>query len=83
MHTQFIFISGGCVMYGNFGLTSIATVERYDSLKNLWESLPDLTEARQDHSSCIIGNTMYALGGITAQLGQYSNSIELLEDIDT
>ena len=72
MQSNFIFISGGnCYA---------SSVERYNSSLDIWEDLPDLNQARRYHSSCIIGNTMYVVGGKSQ--GQAINSTEKLNDID-
>ena len=63
-------------MVGNIGFKIIDAVERYDSIKDIWETLPDLTLARMHHSSCIIGKTMYILGGIAYDLRPRIDFIE-------
>ena len=42
MMPNFIFISGGMSLNGEI----LKVVERYDSIKDRWVSLPDLNEAR-------------------------------------
>ena len=81
MHANFIFISGGMagVNYTNYHLS--AFVERYNSLLDKWEVLPSLYQARVFHSSCIIRNTMYVVGG-RKKPNQELNSIEKLNNID-
>ena len=59
MPARFIFLSGGC----NDDDELISTVERYDPSTDTWEPLPDLNEARDSHSSCVLGNTLYVFGG--------------------
>ena len=59
MEPQFVFISGG-KSQSNLALND---VERYDSIRDHWESLPSLNEARYDHSSCTLGKILYVLGG--------------------
>ena len=58
MSARFIFISGGST-----GRDYLSAVERYDKLRDTWESLPNLNEKRGLYSTCILGNTMYVLGG--------------------
>ena len=64
---------------------ALSAVERYDSLRDTWESLPNLNTGRREHSSCILGSTMYVLGGYDKYYRddvQYLNSIEKLVNID-
>ena len=58
-----------------------SNVERYDSYKDIWESLKSLSWPRLCHSSCTIGNTMYVLGGFN-MFRRAINSIEKLPNID-
>ena len=68
MQARYIFISGGDRGIQNEIGTVISCpflndVERYDSLKNIWESMPKLNFLRKNHSSCTVGNNLYILGG--------------------
>ena len=76
MAARFIFLSGGC----NDDQEFISTVERYDSSIDTWEPLPDLNEARESHTSCILGNTLYVFGGYNYDSGDLY-SIEKLVNI--
>ena len=79
MEPRFIFISGGHEQ--NYLI--LKDVERYDCIADRWESLPELNYARINHSSCILGNTLYVIGGWDAYF-DYSarKSIEKLSIIN-
>ena len=77
LQPQFILISGGY----NQDHPALSDVERYDSLNDRWESLPDLNQARNFHSSCTLGKTLYVMGG-NDNTRHLTNSIEKLENID-
>ena len=64
MQPGFIFISGGISNPFNED-TDIAAndVERYNSVKNIWETLPAMNLPRIGNSSCTLGNTLYVIGG--------------------
>ena len=62
MQPQFIFISGGY----DCNLETLNEVERYDCMADKWEGLAFLNIERSEHSSCIIGNTLYVLGEKTS-----------------
>ena len=76
MQAQFIFISEGYNRDGQI----VNDVERYDSMRDRWESLPRLNVARCFHSSCTLGNTLYVLGG-KDENRQLKNSFEKLGNI--
>ena len=76
LQPQFIFISGGYIQNGQF----INAVERYDCMGDRWESLPGLNLARNGHSSCTLGKTLYVLGGKDDD-DRNMNSIEKLANI--
>ena len=63
MQSQFIFISGGDWITARSNSETTGSVERYDSFKDIWQILPDLNDARSSHSSCVLGETLYVLGG--------------------
>ena len=58
---KFIVISGG--LFSDF-FNAINDVELYDTEKDKWVSLPKMNEAREQHSSCSLGDTLYILGGL-------------------
>ena len=67
MSLRFVFISGGqgCPSNSLNKVPQILNdVERYDPMRDIWESLPTLNLSRYLHSSCILGKTLYVLGGI-------------------
>ena len=79
MEPRFVYISGGYDQ--NFVI--LKDVERYDSIRDRWESLPELNYARMNHSSCTLGNTLYVIGGWDAYFDYGArNSIEKLSNID-
>eukprot|EP00831_Metopus_contortus_P004038 TRINITY_DN1148_c0_g1_i2.p1 TRINITY_DN1148_c0_g1~~TRINITY_DN1148_c0_g1_i2.p1 ORF type:complete len:210 (-),score=33.81 TRINITY_DN1148_c0_g1_i2:130-759(-) len=49
--------------------------ECYDIKENKWEAGPDLNEGRCSFSACVVGSTIYAVGGWNKD---YLNSIERL-----
>ena len=56
-------------------------VERYDTLQDKWESLPSLNTARFEHSSCILGKTLYVIGGLGG-VGSLFLPTKLFEKLD-
>ena len=50
-------------------------------MSDKWESLPEMNLARWDHSSCILDQTLYILGGYDEN-DELTNSIEKLANID-
>ena len=77
MEPRFIYISGGynCID------KDVNVVERYDSISDRWESLPNMNVARSYHSSCLFGTTMYVLSGF-GENGLLTNTIEKLNHIN-
>ena len=59
---SFIFLTGG------MKTTSLATVEVYSVDRDEWIQCPDLNNARNSHSSCILGDKLYVSGGCAGRL---------------
>ena len=47
-----------------------ATVQRYDPTTNAWTQLADLPEVRRSLALGVVGDTLYAVGGIRDHVGQ-------------
>ena len=54
---------GGMSIQENRDLLSIDAVERYRPDAREWTELPKLTTPRSSHEACIIGDTLYVVGG--------------------
>ena len=54
---------------GEVCCVSYATVQRYDPPSNQWEQLRDLPEWRERMALAVVGDTMYAAGGMFSTLG--------------
>ena len=63
--------------------STLKNVDRYDSIRDIWESLPKLNKRRHGHSSCTLSNTLYVLGGNDSHVFYHVlDSIEKLANID-
>ncbi len=58
-----------------------ATVQRYDPASGQWEQLGDLPQERQRMAIAVVGDTMYAAGGIS-DVGSHSTLWAYLPDAD-
>ena len=45
----------------------VALSDRFDTVRKVWETGPELNVARQGHSSCAIDDTVYVFCGCTRQ----------------
>ena len=68
------YITGGCSDNRNTPLSK-ASVLNIDTLEQ--KELPDLNQARFDHSSLILDGRLFVMGGMTSA-SDYSSSIECL-----
>ena len=73
---SFIYLSGGLNFRKN---KTVASACRFSIQRRKWETLPDLNEARQLHSSCALGKeAVYVFCGTNT-----SNHINSIERLDT
>ena len=51
------------VIGGYYSSNCLASVDLYNVKKNTWQAAPEITQAREEHSSCCIQNFSYIFGG--------------------
>ena len=59
LQERYIFVIGGL----DFEDEDTDTVERFDIIKGVWETMASLTKPKFNHKSCTLGNSIYVFGG--------------------
>lgn len=75
VNAKFIFVTGGTqsICHGD----AIANCHRYDIVRNLWQEMQKMNQARTHHSSCQLSGHIYVFCG-TNSLPRRTNTVEKL-----
>lgn len=57
---SFVYAIGGCTLDSNH---FVASVERYDAQRDLWEPVAPMNVARYSMGSAAVGQRLYVVGG--------------------
>ena len=70
----FIYAAGGTIDF----VIPINRFERYDPVSNVWTTLTNMTTARNGLSGAVLGNSLFAVGGLNLN-GNYLSTVEKYE----